>query len=392
MDDFNPKWMVKEHIIPASHPRGYRRGVRNPQTSRLRLHVKQYIPSRSKPLLDAEFAITLIVQHGMPPGDTKESYEPLMWDLVSQPGVPPIRAIWAMDIASSGQSFLLNRDEIGDEPHWFDSSRDLVQMVNYFQTEMRPPVIGIGQSWGASVLALCAAWNPKLFEGLVLSEPILENGWWRFHGPSRMAKAGEPTANPVSAGLARRKRYYASRDELKRAIERNPIWKGFDRRVLGQIMRYDYRDLEDGRVELITPPLLALGHFQRPSPPLPGYPVDDDYRNRPEEANFPPGFYNVVQLKVLEELANVSCMILFVWDKEGRFMGGERYRRRVVGAVNAKGEREGQIQQRWIEGGHSLAHLVPGRVAEEVCGWLKGVWEEWIEEERRREGDAKIDS
>ena len=178
--DFKPTWKVNEHIVPASHPRGYLRGVRDPQTTRLRLHVKQYIPYRSKALPDNELAITLVVQHGQPPGDNKEAYEPFMWDLLYQPNLPPIRAIWALDIASAGQSFLLNRKEIGDEPHWFDAARDIMQVVNHFQAEMKPPLVGFGQSWGAAVLPMVATWSPRLFQGLLLSEPIVESGYYRI--------------------------------------------------------------------------------------------------------------------------------------------------------------------------------------------------------------------
>src|SRR5271170_6534419 len=98
---------------------------RDPQTPRLRLHVKQYIPCPSGTLAETT-AVTLILQHGMPPANNKECLEPFIWDLLNQSNLPAIRAIWATDIASFGKSFWLNRDEIGDEPHWFDSARDMI--------------------------------------------------------------------------------------------------------------------------------------------------------------------------------------------------------------------------------------------------------------------------
>jgi pimeloyl-ACP methyl ester carboxylesterase len=167
----SPTWTIHEHIIPASHPRGYRRGVRDPQTSRLKLHVKQYVPSRPPA---SPTAITLIFQHGMPPGAAKEPYEPFFWDLISHPKCPPVRAVWALDAAGFGQSFLLNKDVIGDEPQWFDSVEDVRHMINYFQDEMRSPLIGIGQSWGSVAMLVNASRHPRLFQAIILSDPVIE--------------------------------------------------------------------------------------------------------------------------------------------------------------------------------------------------------------------------
>ncbi|KAI1619600.1 toxin biosynthesis protein [Exophiala viscosa] len=392
MGDFRPTWTVKEHVIPASHPRGYRRGVRDPQTSRLRLHVKQYIPATPRPLADDGYAVTLIVQHGMPPGDNKEACEPFMWDLLCQPNLPPVRSIWAMDIASAGQSFLLNRKEIGDEPHWFDSSRDLLQVINHFQAEMRPPLIGFGQSWGGSVIAMCAAWHPRLFEGVIMSEPVTENGYYHALEASQNGDLAHPAVRqPIGFMVGRRKRHYPSRAALNESVGRNEMWKPYDKRVLQQMLRYDYQDLDDGRVELITPPNLTLHHFQQPSPPLRGYPEHEDYATRPAEANHPPGFYKTVQIRVKEALADVTCKILFLWGSKGGYISSESYRKRLIDAAQAKGSRPGQIQQKFVPGGHSLIFIVPTETAEASVGWIEQIWKDWNEEEGRRRLDAPID-
>ncbi|KAK4943339.1 hypothetical protein LTR10_017013 [Elasticomyces elasticus] len=394
MEVFCPTWTVKEYIIPASHPRGYRRGVRDPQTSRLRLHVRQYIPATPQPLADDAYAVTLIVQHGMPPGDNKEAYEPFMWDVLRQPNLPPVRSIWAMDIATAGQSFLLNRKEIGDEPQWFDSSRDLLQVINHFQAEMRPPLIGFGQSWGAAVITMCAAWHPRLFEGIILSEPVMESGYFHALDASKRGDLAHPAIRqPGFMGflVGRRRRYYPSRAALNESITRNEMWKPYNKRVLQQMLRYDYRDLDDGRVELITPPYLSLQFFQQPSPPLPGHPEREDYATRPVEANYPSGFYNTVQFKVKEALADVSCKILFLWGSKGSIVSDEGYRKRALDAAHAKRIRPGHVDQTFVPGGHSLPFFVPTETAEASAEWIEKIWKDWNEEERRRSLDAPID-
>jgi pimeloyl-ACP methyl ester carboxylesterase len=89
-------WIVNNHIIPASHIRGYRRGVRNERNARLRLSVNEYIPKSDRPPTDD--AVTVVFIHGV--GSTKESYEPFFQGL-KRNGLA-IRSIWASDIAWHG--------------------------------------------------------------------------------------------------------------------------------------------------------------------------------------------------------------------------------------------------------------------------------------------------
>jgi len=388
-----PSWTIHEHVIPASHPRGYLRGVRDPQTSRLRLHVKQYVPDSARSLGGGQHAITLIVQHGQPPGDNKEAYEPFIQDLFSQSNLPPIRAIWALDIASAGQSFLLNRDDIGDEPHWFDTSRDILQMVNYFQSEMKPPLVGFGQSWGGAVLAMAASWSPRLFQGLILSEPILENGYFHIQAARDNPEVLKGMKGAVAAiGIAKRKRYFNSRKALIGSMQKLPMWKEYDPRVLRQILKYDYRDLDDGRVELVTPPYQAFQFFQRPSPPLPGYPEAEEYSERREDSNYPDGWYQEMSWHAKQSLSKLHCPLLILWENSKRpFVSDEGYRKRIMEAALARKSREKKVRQEFVEGGHSLALFVPLRVAQTTSRWLDGIWGEWTVEEAQRQGHARID-
>jgi pimeloyl-ACP methyl ester carboxylesterase len=363
--------------------------VRDPQKSRLRLHVKQYIPPRPKPLSDDELAITFIVQHGQSPGDNKGAYEPFMWDLLCQPGLPPVRAIWAMDIASAGQSFLLNQAEIGDEPHWYDSSRDIVQMVNCFQDEMRPPLVGFGQSWGCAVVAMAASSNPRLFQGIILSEPVLENGWYHVHDKSAKSLV---TGGAAAPSIAKRKRHFPTRAALVEAMNRSKMWKVYDPRVVQQMIAHDYRELPDGRMELITPPVQTVSFFLRPSPPVEGFPENEDYSTRTEESNWPPGFYSAQGPVGKAALARITCPILFLWEKKATFLSDEGYRKRILTAAGAFGPRKEPIDQMNVDGGHSLPLFVPRKTAVAVSSWTQKFWQRWLDEEERRAADTPIDA
>ena len=163
-------WDVNEHIIRASHTRNFSRGIQDEMMGGLRLAVKQYTPLSNRDSQPGD--ITIVFAHGI--GSSKESYEPFFDDLLES-GLR-IRAIWAADAAHHGASYVLNEEIIGDEPSFFDVSRDFTHMINHFQQLMPPPLVGIGQSGGCSVILSMSTNHPRLFSDLVLVEPAVGPG------------------------------------------------------------------------------------------------------------------------------------------------------------------------------------------------------------------------
>lgn len=302
-------WTVQEHIIPASHPRGFRRAVRDPQTSRLKLHVKEYRPLSSPP---SESAVTIIFAHGI--GSTKESYEPFFADLLANPATPPIRAIWAADAANHGQSYLLNAAEIGDEHHSFDGAHDIMQMVNYFQSEMRPPLIGMGQSWGIGHILMPAAWHPRFFQGIVLIEVP---GGASPRPPTRSggSKQEKRRASGIDASsfVAKIRDKWPSREAARKHLLKSTYYANFEKRVFEQTVRYELRDVKDGHgeVTLVTPKYQQAIAFSRPDPPYQGYPEGEDYRTRKVVSVKRAGFYRAEPAKMIEAMPTVHCKTLF---------------------------------------------------------------------------------
>jgi pimeloyl-ACP methyl ester carboxylesterase len=92
------QWDITKHAIPASHIRGYRRGVRDERTALLKLSVNEYRPKSDEKYGDD--AVTIVFIHGV--GSTKESYEPFFQQLKSCGLV--VRSVWAADIAWHGKS------------------------------------------------------------------------------------------------------------------------------------------------------------------------------------------------------------------------------------------------------------------------------------------------
>ena len=84
----------------------------------------------------------------------QELYEPL-WDALlrrSQTDDYTIRSIWIADVTNQSASYKLNEPILGNDPSWFDHSRDLLHMINTFRDEMPRPLIGIGHSMGGCQL------------------------------------------------------------------------------------------------------------------------------------------------------------------------------------------------------------------------------------------------
>ncbi|KAJ4533517.1 hypothetical protein HRR77_008495 [Exophiala dermatitidis] len=141
---------IVEHTIPAQHIREWPRALAESQEDVLQLAVKQYIPKDNAHPRPGD--VTIIGAHAN--GFPKELYEPL-WDEIHarlrKSGIR-IRSIWIADVAHQGHSSVLNEQLLGNDPSWFDHSRDLLHLINLKRHEMPRPLIGVGHSMGGAQL------------------------------------------------------------------------------------------------------------------------------------------------------------------------------------------------------------------------------------------------
>ena len=377
-------WHIKEHVIPASHVRGFSRGVRDESTGHLRLAIKQYVPRNKDP---STGDVTLILAHSV--GSTKESYEPFFDELL-RCGLP-IRGIWATDVAHHGASYILNEDTIGDEPHWFDSSRDLLQMVNHFQTEMPPPIVGIGQSWGCVTITMMSIFHPRLFTGIASMEPIFISGY-KFK--KRKDDVERPDEFHIAAHMAKRRDTWSSREEVRKSFTANPYYAAFDPRVFEKVMKYDLRDvpLEDGStaVTLVTPKSMEVYSMMRPDPPFPGYPEAPDYRERGKGTTIITGFYRDEVRQAFESLADVYPPVLYVWGTLSFLHDSDNAEAIVkhtgTGRRGGGGVASGQVKEAVVHGAqHPIPLEKPNEAAKVVAEWLQTVLSNWtLNNEQRK--------
>ncbi|KAL1898209.1 hypothetical protein Sste5346_003615 [Sporothrix stenoceras] len=221
---------IKERVFEGQHIREYPRATAHNQEEILQVCAKQYIP-RSNPNPQPG-DVTIIAAHAN--GFVKELYEPLWDDLLalSEKSGFRIRSIWIADVAWQGQSGLLNEPNLGNDPSWYDHSRDLLQMINTFRREMPRPLVGIGHSFGGSLIANLALMHPRLFSTLVLLDPVLN---FQMVGPAF-------GFTPLELSAVRRE-VWPSRAAAAASFKRSKFYAAWDPRVLDAWIQYGLRDL-----------------------------------------------------------------------------------------------------------------------------------------------------
>lgn len=380
-------WTVIEHVISASHLRGFSRGIRDEQNGHLRLSVKQYTPNANLGY------VSLIIAHGV--GSAKELYEPLLDELLNQ-GLP-IRSAWSVDVAHHGQSYLLNEDIIGDEPHWLDSVRDMLHTVNHFQLQMPPPIYGIGQSWGGTNILMMSSLHSRIFAGMIMLEPPLETGYGlQTYGQPAPKKSAESRA----VLLARRRDTWPSRDEARVRLRKSPYFASFDSRVFERFIKYSLRDKttpEDPKaVTLTTPKAQEVYTFCRPDPPFPGFESAPDYHNRSDKTITMPGFYRGELTYLQNALKDIRPPVLCLWGTNSD-IGNSAYPQRMVnqtgiGNEGGGGVATGQVVSKYIEGGdHLIPYKMPGKAAKAIAEWLHAELEKLSKEVKRRSEQPPFD-
>ncbi|TVY75858.1 Abhydrolase domain-containing protein mpaH [Lachnellula suecica] len=216
-------FQVIEHTIPAQHIREYPNGSKNGEAS-LQLAIKEYRPLDN---LDAPpGSVTLIGAHAI--GCPKECYEALWEDLYhALKDKSSIRAIWIADVSNHGASGILNEKVQGDDPSWFDHSRDLLHMTNHFRDSMPQPIMGVAHSMGSAQLVHLSMLHSRLFHSLALIEPVIQDA----------APQGPNVAFPSSY----RPDFWPSRDDAEAATRKAKYFRSWDPRVFKKFLGFGLR-------------------------------------------------------------------------------------------------------------------------------------------------------
>jgi pimeloyl-ACP methyl ester carboxylesterase len=104
-------------------------------------------------------------------------------------------------------------------------------MVNIFRDQMTRPIIGVGHSMGGCQLANLALLHPRLFETLILVDPVIQ-GKVSLNG----------NVSPAAASSRRRERW-PSREEAAKSFGKSKFYQTWDPRVLDLWVKFGLRDV-----------------------------------------------------------------------------------------------------------------------------------------------------
>lgn len=397
---------IDEHVLEASHIRSFPRATSTTQEEVLELSIKQYTPLSYTP---KPGDVTIIAAHAN--GFPKELYEPLWDELLKrcqQYGFG-IRGIWIADVVHQGQSSVLNENKLGNDPAWLDHSRDLLHMVNVFRKQMPRPIIGIGHSMGGCQIAHLAILHPRLFETLILVDPVIQ----------RMVSMKGNISPAMSS--ANRRDCWPSREEAAKAMKRNKFYQAWDDRVFDRWIQYGLRELPtklypgSEATPGPVPATVAAEPTLAPAPPKPKEvtlrttkhqevmtflrgnfafregdkePSSSEYSmynpeaiNRRTHPDLTPGpdtqtpFYRGESMIVFQELPNLRPSVLYVFGSESFLtMDAGIIEDKMVntgsGVGGSGGVKEGRVSQVMVQ---DAGHLIPMEKVVETATHV-GTW------------------
>ncbi|TLS20824.1 uncharacterized protein PpBr36_10879 [Pyricularia pennisetigena] len=370
-----------KHTIDASHIREYPRATANSQEEVLRLVVNQYIPKNNPDPQPGDVTIIGAEGGGLP----KELYEPLWDDILAQSSAHGfrIRSIWVPDMAWQGESGLVNKEKLGNDPSWADAERDILQMITHFR--LPAPMVGIGHSLGGPVLAGVSLLHPRLFRSILILEPIL--GIWD----------GETNGTAVMLYSATRHERFPSRDAARAFFSQHPFYETWDPRAFEAWLRYGLQDCPDSQppaVCLVTPKDQEVFSFLRPiAQRLSKHGKELEYdesrlqdfplKERRPTADY---FYQPASARIYTMLPHLRPSICYVFGGDcvanPPAVREDLVGRTGTGLGGSGGVGAGRVAQCVIEGyGHLVPVERPRECAQHCAAWIGSEISRWRKEE-----------
>nr|POE63080.1 abhydrolase domain-containing protein mpah [Quercus suber] len=367
-------FIIREHTFAGQHIREYPRALATTQEDVVQLHAKSYTP-REVDDGSVPGDLTIIAYHAN--AFTKEVYEPLfesLYQCLKDSHGLVVRSIWVADQAAQGTSALLNDDKAGNDPSWFDHSRDIIAMANAFRSQMVRPIVGLGHSMGATQAVGTAHFHPRLFEALVLIDPALT---YTF-APTIRAMLDFAVSKPDA---------YASAQEAETAVRRTALFKNWDPRVVQRYIDSAFHTapttaIPDERVKPKTTPDIEVSSIMRANPDHLGVaqPLSAAeqaiYPNLDPDARLTAPFYNPHTRIAWSWLPTLRPSTFYLLGQGSqvcpRDQLASRTERTGCDVGGSGGVAAGRVAAQTIPGGHFLPMTNVQGTAEAVAAWLDG--------------------
>lgn len=366
-------FVVREHVFEGQHIREYPKALAGSDEDVVRLHANSYTP--------------LEVASGSTTGDLtviafhanafhKEVYEPFfeaLYQCLKQHKGLTVGSIWIADQAAQGSSALLNDEILGNDPSWFDHSRDTLAIVNTFRKHMKQPIVGIGHSMGGMQVLTTAHLHPRLCAAVIMIDPSVS----RVYAPTMKGMLRAALIRPTS---------YDSRAQAEQALRDSPMTKGWDPKVVQRFVDTSFHSsptlaVPDHRVKPKTTRYAEAATLARfntnhlgVSEPL----SDVDrilYPNVDPTAPLTAPVYNAHARMAWNWLPSLRPPALFINGEGSRvcFASEIEQRTHVTGTApgGSGGVAAGMVASVTIPGGHFLPMINVRGTAEVAAAWLQ---------------------
>jgi pimeloyl-ACP methyl ester carboxylesterase len=274
-------------------------------------------------------------------------------------------------------------------------------MVNIFRAQMPRPIIGVGHSMGGCQLANLALLHPRLFETLILVDPVIQ-GKVSLNG----------NVSPAAASARRRERW-PSREEAAKSFGKSKFYQTWDPRVVERWVKYGLRDTptrlfsdaKSPEVTLTTTKHQEVMTFLRPNfaarpgdnePSSAGFTLGNPKVNRRTHADITPHadpqtpFYRGESTVVFNQLPSLCPSVFYIFGELSFLTDDatieEKMRLTGSGVGGSGGRAEGRVANVTVKG---AGHLIPMEKVEEsadhISTWISKEIERYWDWERKTE-------
>jgi pimeloyl-ACP methyl ester carboxylesterase len=274
-------------------------------------------------------------------------------------------------------------------------------MVNMYRDQMPRPIIGVGHSMGGCQLANLALLHPRLFESLILIDPVIQG---------KVSLIGN--VSPAFASAKRRERW-PSREEAIKSFKKSKFYQSWDSRVLDRWVQYGLRDVPTKlfpdamapEVTLTTTKHQEVMTFLRPNfaaqpgdtePSSADFTLSNPKVNRRTHTDLNPDtepqspFYRGESTIVFNQLPHIRPSVFYIFGEKSFLTNDaiveEKMRLTGSGVGGSGGRAEGRVANVMVK---DAGHLIPmekvDESADHISKWVQKEMERYHDWERKTE-------
>jgi pimeloyl-ACP methyl ester carboxylesterase len=282
-------------------------------------------------------------------------------------------------------------------------------MINHFRDQMPQPLVGVGHSMGGAHLINLSLMHPRLLSTLILIDPVV-------------IRTSHTSAYNLGRMSAKRRDRWPSRAAARKAFEKSPMFKAWDKRVLDCWMEHALRDLPtklypevaisatvpalgaDVSGSIISPDsekevpvtlkttkhqevmTFMRGNFVTPSNPAPGT-APNPLTHPDVDTTLPPitPFYRNESFHIFKLMPYLRPSVLYIFGTESDLSTPTHIADKLevtgVGVGGSGGVAKDRVKEYTMQGG---SHLMPMERVEETAaqcsGWLLRELKRWKDE------------